>query len=105
MAWAIREPVRCGSDGYRRSFDLQACCRAFGCEHQVCIAHVRKNVRRRLEEIEGWDHYKTMIWLLLSELSEDGGRQLLKMERRVRDAETSSVGGGSVWEVVEPVMS
>ena len=56
-----------------------------GVEHQVCIAHVRKNVSRRLEEIEGWDHYKTMIWLLLSELSEDGGRQLLKMERRVRD--------------------
>ena len=26
-----------------------------GMEHQVCIAHVRKNVRNRLGEIEGWD--------------------------------------------------
>ena len=51
---------------------------------QVCIAHVRKNVSRRLQEIEGWDYYKTVIWRLLTELSEDGGRRLLKMERRVR---------------------
>jgi transposase-like protein len=26
-----------------------------GVEHQVCLAHVRKNVKRRLREIEGWE--------------------------------------------------
>ena len=55
-----------------------------GVDHQVCIAHVRKNVRNRLERIKGWEWYKARIWMLLSELPEWGGRELLAMERRVR---------------------
>ena len=55
-----------------------------GVEHQVCIAHVRKNVRRRVDEIDGWDWRRARIWRLLTELSEGGGRELLRMERAVR---------------------
>lgn len=56
-----------------------------GLEHQICLAHVRKNVRRRLKEIEGWDWHKARIWLLLRELPDDGGRELMRMERNVRE--------------------
>ena len=52
--------------------------------HGVCIAHVRKNVRNRLDRIKGWEWYKARIWKHLSELPEWGGRELLAMERRVR---------------------
>ena len=56
-----------------------------GLEHQVCLAHVRKNVSRRLYEIEGWDWHRARIWQLLSELPEGGGAELLRMERKVRE--------------------
>ena len=56
-----------------------------GLEHQICLAHVRKNVRRRLDEIERWDWHKARIWLLLRELPDDGGRELMRMERQVRE--------------------
>ena len=56
-----------------------------GLEHQVCVAHVRKNVRRRLHEIEGWEWHKAQIWRLLMELDYAGGRELLQMERTVRE--------------------
>ena len=56
-----------------------------GLEHQICLAHVRKNVRRRLGEIEGWDWHRARIWLLLSELPESGGAELMRMERDVRE--------------------
>ena len=56
-----------------------------GLEHQICLAHVRKNVSRRLREIEGWDWYKARIWLLLNELPEGGGGELMRMERKVRE--------------------
>ena len=55
-----------------------------GVEHQVCIAHVRKNVRNRLDDIDGWDWYKDRIWHLMAELPQGGGRELLDMEPRVR---------------------
>ena len=55
-----------------------------GVDHQVCIAHVRKWVWNRLVEIEGWDWYRARIWRLLSELGQDGGKELVEMERRVR---------------------
>ncbi len=55
-----------------------------GVEHQVCLAHVRKNVSNRLDEIKGWDRYKERIWGMLNELPESGGRELLGMERYVR---------------------
>ena len=56
-----------------------------GLEHQVCVAHVRKNVRRRLHEIEGWEWHKAQIWRLLMELDDAGGRELLLMERTVSE--------------------
>ena len=56
-----------------------------GVDHQVCIAHVRKNVANRLKGVDGWERYKARIWSLLSELPQRGGRELLEMERRVRD--------------------
>ena len=55
-----------------------------GVDHQVCIAHVRKWVRNRLREIEGWDWYRSRIWLLMTELPQGGGRELLEMEPVVR---------------------
>ena len=55
-----------------------------GVAHQVCIAHVRKNVWNRLGEIDGWDWYKARIWRLITELPEGGGRELFNMEPRVR---------------------
>ena len=55
-----------------------------GLEHQICLAHVRKNVSRRLDEIEGWDWRKERIWCLLNELPESGGGELMRMERKVR---------------------
>ena len=55
-----------------------------GVDHQVCIAHVRKWVWNRLREIDGWDWYKSRIWLLLAGLPREGGRELLNMEPRVR---------------------
>ena len=55
-----------------------------GVDQQVCIAHVRKNVWKRLKEIDGWDWYRSRIWWLLKELPEGGGRELFDMERRVR---------------------
>lgn len=56
-----------------------------GVDHQVCIAHVRKWVWNRLREIDGWEWYKSRIWLLMTELPMQGGRELLDMERRVRE--------------------
>lgn len=55
-----------------------------GVEHQVCLAHVRKNVARRLKEIEGWAEEKERIKTLLQELPSNGGRELLKLEQQVR---------------------
>ena len=57
----------------------------FGVDHQVCIAHVRKNVWNRLGWIEGWERYKNRIWWLMTDLPQWGGRELLEMEPRVRD--------------------
>lgn len=57
-----------------------------GVEHQVCLAHVRKNVARRLEEIEGWVREKEKIRTLMKELPPDGGRALLELEKKVRGA-------------------
>ena len=45
---------------------------------------MRKWVWNRLREIEGWDWCKARIWRLLSELGQDGGKELVEMERWVR---------------------
>ena len=57
-----------------------------GLEHQVCLAHVRKNVARRLSEIEGWEGEKEKIAALVRELPQGGGKQLLELEKKVRKA-------------------
>lgn len=57
-----------------------------GVEHQVCLAHVRKNVVRRLKGIEGWGKVKEKIRALLQELPPDGGKELLELEKAVRGA-------------------
>jgi transposase-like protein len=57
-----------------------------GVEHQVCLAHVRKNVKRRLKEIEGWEPEKAKVAELLQELSREGGVALLELEKEVRSA-------------------
>ena len=55
-----------------------------GLAHQVCLAHVRKNVYRRLGEIAGWEEVKARLRWLLTELPEGGGQELLELEQRVR---------------------
>jgi hypothetical protein len=57
-----------------------------GIEHQVCLAHVRKNVKRRLKEIEGWEPEKAKVAELLQELSREGDLALLELEKEVRSA-------------------
>jgi transposase-like protein len=57
-----------------------------GVEHQVCLAHVRKNVARRLKESEGWVWEKEKIRALMQELPPDGGKELLELEKGVREA-------------------
>lgn len=57
-----------------------------GVEHQVCLAHVRKNVRRRLKEIEGWELEKERVRELVRELPREGGLALLELEKAVRSA-------------------
>lgn len=57
-----------------------------GLEHQVCLAHVRKNLTRRLKKIKGWDREKEKLKELVKRLSEEGSKVLLAMEKEVRDA-------------------
>jgi transposase-like protein len=57
-----------------------------GVEHQVCLAHVSKNVKRRLKETVGWDKEKAQIGELLKELPREGGLELLELEKAVRSA-------------------
>lgn len=52
--------------------------------HQVCLAHVRKNVTRRLREIAGWEEVKERLKHLLKELPLEGGEELLALEKEVR---------------------
>jgi len=55
-----------------------------GVEHQVCLAHVRKNLARRLKGIEGWEKEKAQLAALIKELPEEGGKSLLALEKQVR---------------------
>jgi transposase-like protein len=52
--------------------------------HQVCLAHVRRWVARRLRRIEGSEEEKALIREIVRELPTDGGERLLRLERRVR---------------------
>ena len=58
-----------------------------GLDHQICIAHVLKWARNRLDKIKGRDWIKARIWRLLKELPPNGGSELLRLERLVRDDE------------------
>lgn len=58
-----------------------------GLEHQICIPHVRRNVRRRLREIKGYEAEKERLRQIVQELSEDGGAQLLKLALEMKEAE------------------
>lgn len=57
---------------------------ALGLEHQVCLAHVRKNVTRRLKKNLGWEKEKGEIQALIKGLPEGGGKALLELEKEVR---------------------
>jgi transposase-like protein len=48
--------------------------------HQVCLAHVRKNVTQHLKEIRGWEAEKEKLRTLVRELPRDGGEQLVALE-------------------------
>jgi hypothetical protein len=50
---------------------------------QVCLAHVRRWVARRLRSIEGWEKEKALIREVVRALPADGGDRLLALERRV----------------------
>lgn len=58
-----------------------------GIDHQICIARVLKRALNRLGKKEERDWTKTWIWRLLRELPLDGGLELLRLERMVRDDE------------------
>ena len=63
-----------------------------GLERQICMAHLLKWVWNRLEKIAGWgwDWFKARIWRLLRELPANGGLDLLRLVRLVRNAEDQS---------------
>lgn len=50
--------------------------------HQVCLAHVRKNVTRRLKAIAGWEAVREKLKGLLKELPLDGGKSWWVWRRR-----------------------
>lgn len=55
-----------------------------GLDQQICLAHVRKWVGNRLRSIRDWEEEKALIRELMRLLPLDGGRQLFRLERRVR---------------------
>jgi transposase-like protein len=57
-----------------------------GLRQQVCVAHVRRWVGRRLRRIEGWEEAKTLIQELVRALPGDGGKRLMALEPKVRRA-------------------
>lgn len=57
-----------------------------GTEHQICLAHVRKNLARRLKKIHGWDWHKERLKELVKGLPAQGGKELLSMEKQLRTA-------------------
>ena len=58
-------------------------------DHQIRIAHVRKRARNRLDKIEGWDWIKARMWRLLTDLPPDGGLEIPRLERAVRDSDST----------------
>ena len=60
-------------------------------ERQICMAHPLKWALSRLAKIDGMEWFKGLIWRLLKELPADGGLELLRLERLVRNAEDQSL--------------
>ena len=56
-----------------------------GLDHQICVTHARKNAARRLRKVRGWQEWKSRLRNLLDELPDDGGKQLMDMEREARE--------------------
>jgi transposase-like protein len=51
-----------------------------GVEQQLCLAHLRKNLARRLKGIEGYAREKERLRQVVKELPPDGGEQLVDLE-------------------------
>ena len=62
-----------------------------GLEHQICMAHPLKWALSRLAKIDGMEWFKGLIWRLLKKLPADGGLEILRLERLVRNAEDQSL--------------
>ena len=60
-----------------------------GIDHQICVVHVRKRARNRLDRIDGWNWIKARIWRSLTELPMDGDSDLLRLERAARDGDAT----------------
>ena len=58
-----------------------------GLEHQVCLTHARRNIARRLREIEGHDAAKEKLRQIMKDLPFDGGQQLLDLALQFREEE------------------
>ena len=58
-----------------------------GIDHQICIAHMRKRARNRLDRMRDW--VKARIWRLLTELPFDVDLDLPRLERAVRDGDAT----------------
>ena len=56
-----------------------------GLEHQICVTHARKIATRRLRKMRGWQGWKSRLRILLDELPDDEGKQLMDMEREARE--------------------
>ena len=74
-----------------------------GIEHQICIAYVKKWARNRLDRIDGWAWGKARIWRLLTELPFGGDLELPRLERMVRDCDSSPPARGAEREVAGAV--
>lgn len=55
-----------------------------GVRQQVCLAHVRRWVARRLRGIRGWEEEKALIREIVRDLPAEGGERLVRVEPRVR---------------------
>jgi len=58
-----------------------------GLEHQVCVAHVRRNVARRLREIAGHERAKERLREIVRDLPEGGGQRLLDLALEFKETE------------------
>ena len=65
---------------------------AMGREHQLCLAHARKALRRRLKKIPGYEGEKQQIHHALQELTPQAKRDLQRLRRRFASARPPTKG-------------